>query len=201
MRTDPRSLAAWRYTLPVAWLVLPLAVVIVLTYTGKPLLEPRYLIIVCPALALVAALGLVRLPQRQVARAAGVALVAVSVLGVVQWYRTDGREDWRAATAAVLAAAQPGDIVVVQPFEAEPTVAYYERRAGRTSPPLAGPSDDDPATAPRLWEVDRRVTGPPPELQEWNPRLGYEAWRDRNYVLAASQPFRRVDVLLYERRA
>lgn len=200
VRGHLRSEAAWRFTLPVAWLVLPLASTIVVTYAGKPLFEPRFLIIVCPALALVAALGVVRFPRRRTAKVAGIALVAVSALGVLQWHATDGREDWRGATEAVLAAAQPGDIVVTQPYEAEPTVDYYRRRAGRTEPALAGPSGADPAVAPRLWQLRRRTTGTPEPLPAWNPRVGYEEWRDRNYVLAAEQRFRRVDLALYERR-
>jgi mannosyltransferase len=59
------SVPAWKHAVPVFMLALPVAALVAVTYTLKPLLEPRYLLIVVPAFALVAANGLVALVDRR----------------------------------------------------------------------------------------------------------------------------------------
>src|SRR5690606_19667196 len=53
-----RASDRWEEALPALWLVAPVAVVTASTATVKPLLAPRFLIVVLPALVLVAAVGL-----------------------------------------------------------------------------------------------------------------------------------------------
>jgi mannosyltransferase len=76
----------------------------------------RYAIGAFPALAILAAAGLVRLRPRPLAAAATAAVLVALSLSALQYfeddYSPDGRQDWRAATAYVQARARPGDGVV-----------------------------------------------------------------------------------------
>jgi mannosyltransferase len=194
----PRSTAWWRLVLPVAWLVLPVAGVLASTYTAKPLLVPRYLIVVVPALALVAAHALVHLADRRLAAAGGVALVAVSVLGLVTWYTTPSKEDWPSAVEQVLEGRRPGDALVVVPFTAEPTVAFELRKRGVDDLDLLAPAASDPPTDGRVWELRRRVSGERPIEVPWDPLAGYADWLDRHYTTVSERSFRGGTVSLHE---
>lgn len=164
----------WRHLLVGAWLVVPLGFATVSSYTAKPLLVAKFLIVVVPAIALLAAVGLTRLADRRasVALTALVALVGLS--GCIEWYRQPTVEDWRGQTAALVAEARPGDAVMVFPREARPTVSYYYRRLDRPLPPFVlPPRGDDPTDAARLWvlgrtrAVERNLDVTDRELEAW----------------------------------
>jgi hypothetical protein len=178
--------------------VLPPAVVLVLTYTVKPLLVPSYLIVIVPALVLVVAAGLVRLADRRVAVAATTAVLVVSLLGLVDWYRDDGTEQWRAAVATVLADAAPGEGLVAVPTQAGGAVDYYLRRLDGPTLERLSPSVEDAPGPEVLWQVNRATERE--RLPDWDPLQTYGRWRDEHYRLVEERSFERVDVRRYERR-
>lgn len=187
-RRHAGGLASWRTLVPVGWLVLPVAAVVVSTYTVKPLLVARFLIVVVPALALLVAVAIRRLPA-PVAALAAVAVAVVSLQGVRDWYAVDGFEDWRGAVAAVEAAVEPGDAVMTLPSRAVHAVRYYGPDLETVSP------EPGATTADRLWIIDRRsrfgTERPPPP--------GFDPWLFGNYRLVGEQRFTRLTVLLFER--
>lgn len=198
VRRSPYSDEAWRAALPALWLVLPPVVVLVVTYTVKPLLVASYLIVIVPALVLVVAAGLVRLADRRVAVATTVAVLLVSLLGLVDWYRDDGTEQWRGAIESVLADAAPGDGLVAVPTSARGAVDHYLRRLD--GPPLEqlSPSLEDPPGPAVLWQLNRATRNE--RLPDWDPLRTYGRWRDEHYRLVDERSFERVDVRRYERR-
>jgi hypothetical protein len=176
----------------VLWLLLPIAITAVSTATVKPLLEPRFLIVVVPAMALVAAVGICRLPLRH-GGALLVVLLLVSAVGLRQWYLEPAQEDWEGAAALVAAEVDPGTALVVQPWGGVFSLRYYEERLVAT--PLLRPEAGDPPAGRELVEVTRRPLGggrPPSDPS-------YLAWRDRHYVLRDEETRRRVAVRTYER--
>ncbi len=198
VRQAPFSDEAWRAALPALWLVLPPLVVVVSTYTVKPLLVPSYLIVIVPAMALVVAAGLVRIADRRVAAAATAAVLVVSLVGVADWYRDDGPEQWRGATATVLAEASPGDGLVTVPTSGRGAVDYYLRRLDGPALEQLSPSVEDPPGPDVLWQINRATLRE--RLPDWDPLRTYARWRDEHYRLVEEQSFRRVDVRRYERR-
>lgn len=116
---------------PLLWLLLP-PVVLTAVSLAHPLLLPRYLLVCVPALCLLAALALARLPSRAAAVGAGVALVAVSA-GVSD--RSQDRpyryEDLAAGARYVLADARPGDAVLYTPDYARLGLPYDLAVLGR----------------------------------------------------------------------
>ena len=187
--------------LPVLWVLVPVVVTVASSYTAKPLLVPRFLLVVVPALALVAAAGIRALPRRGVQFAALAALVFASGAELADWYRGSSFEDWRGATATVLAGAEDGDVVVVSPARAVHAVRYYEDR-------LEGPALDEgqpdvfaPPSAERLWEIvrDPREGGTrgtvDPGLSTW-----YLEWRDGYFELTGEDTFEGLRLRRYEAR-
>jgi uncharacterized membrane protein len=181
-----------RRHLPGIWLVVPVAVVTLSTLTVKPLLEVRFLICVVPAMALLAAIGVTRLP-----RAVGVgllgALVFVSGLNVDAWYGA-ATEDWRGAAAIVAAADRPGTQVVIAPWGGVFALRYYEDRADVPAAEVVrfGPATE--ATA-RLVEVQRITSaGRPTPFTR-----AYRQWRDERYRLVAERRVDHIVVRTYER--
>jgi mannosyltransferase len=116
-----------------AWLLIPIAVV-ALVSIGKPVLQSRYLIVVLPALVLLAGYAVERLRPRPLAWAAFVTVMFLSFVSVKQWYEAPDRQFWRRAVDYVLSAAEPGDAVGFYVYSARVPFAYYADRlgAGRT---------------------------------------------------------------------
>lgn len=152
----------WLHRLALLWLLLPPAVVYLVSQR-KPLLVDRYLIAILPALTVVVAAG-VRALRRTVLMAAAAALLVVASYANVRADagRRSKPEDLRAAARLVLDRQRPGDEVAYAPAFARPGFDYYLSR-------LAGPRHRKPAdlalrpggTAERVGDVFPREDTPP----------------------------------------
>jgi 4-amino-4-deoxy-L-arabinose transferase-like glycosyltransferase len=122
----------WPMVNAAVWAATPLVGSLVISL-GKPLFAPRFLIVALPGIVLLVAVGLTRLPL-PVAASGFVALVALSSVHVV---RTLGKpqEDFRAATAFVLANDRPGDAVAFYRTSRRIPFEYYFRRLRVGMPP------------------------------------------------------------------
>ena len=187
-----RASSAWASVLPLLWLVVPVTATVLITYTSKPLLEARFLIVVVPALTLLVAYGLCHLRWRPLALGLMLVLVVLSFDGVRTWHRGPVLEDWRAAVPAAIASAGPDGALVLDPHLSVFAVRYYRPEGARFS--LAGPDFGDGPVAPRLVEVIR-IHQEPHELQPL-----YYLWRDTHYVNVDTQHFAGLRVNTYEAR-
>lgn len=199
VRRPPWSDESWRAALPVFWLGVPPVLVLVSTYTVKPLLVPSYLIVVVPAMVIVAAAGIVRFADQRVGRAVAVALVVASLVGVADERRQPGQEAWREATASVLADAGPDDGLVAHPTQARALVDYYVRHSDGPRLDTIVPSVEDPPGPAVVWKIERDPDGPS-SLPDWDPLRTFDRWVDEYYRLDEERSFTRVVVRRYERR-
>jgi 4-amino-4-deoxy-L-arabinose transferase-like glycosyltransferase len=117
----------WPMAVAATWAATPVVGSLVISL-GKPLWAPRFLIVALPGIVLLVAAGLTRLPLPATA-AVGALLLALSSLHVL---RTQGKpqEDFRAATAFVLANEQPGDAAAFYRTSRRIPFEYYARREG-----------------------------------------------------------------------
>ena len=180
----------WRTLLPVLWLAVPTLFVLVSTWTVKPLLVSRFLVVVVPALALLVAMGVRRLPPAGAVVAVS-ALAVVSVQGIQDREALGNVEEWRQAVSSVEASVRPGDDVVAVPATAAFAVRHYgpELHTVRMR-------DLDTIDGERLWVFDR--------LNErggrsWAP-AGLQVLLFDEYEAVEVREFTRVLVTLYERR-
>jgi uncharacterized membrane protein len=196
VRSSPWSVEhRWVRLLPALWLIVPIGLVVLSNLTVKPLLEGRFLIVVVPALVLLAAAGVVRLGPRLGALVL-IALVAASALGVRDWYRAPSHEDWRAATRLADQAIAPGEPIVVEPWGGVFAVRYYEDRLGTGRHPVLRPTAEDPPAGPRYVEIRRETDAG--YLTPIEP--GYRDWRDRYYVKADEQRVEKLVIRTFELR-
>jgi mannosyltransferase len=124
----------WALALLLASFAIPVLLTFVVSLFAQPIFVARNILITVPAGTLAIA---VALAQRGVPRAVLLAVVAVvvtlRVLALVPTYGVSP-EPWRAATAAVLSRASPGDCAVFYPEDARSAFGYYvvqARAAGR----------------------------------------------------------------------
>lgn len=113
------------------WLFTPIVVVFAASLV-RPIFIDRYLDGAYPAYVLLVALALARLPLA--ASAAAIALIVALMVKPIELAYHPSNEDWRSATAFVLAAARPGDAVVVYPSYERRGYEYYVRRLGGPAP-------------------------------------------------------------------
>ncbi len=106
-----------------AWTGTPLAAALALSI-ARPSLDERYLAVSTPALCLLAAVGLARIPRRELLAAAAVATLAFSSARLVQLDRNT-TESWRAAISYVASSKRAGDRIVVAPARAIGAFSYY----------------------------------------------------------------------------
>jgi hypothetical protein len=194
-RAEGRDPTTWRFLLPVLWFGFPLLITVLASATVKPLLVPRYLLVVVPALVLVAAIGLCRLDDRRLATAGVAALALVSLAGAVGVLQRSPFENWRSAVEVVADGAQPGDDVVVMPARAVHAVRYYADRHDAPDLTLLGPDDLGELVSDQVWVVDRRSQGWSDEGRDL-----IEAGLAGSYELVDEHHFDNVDVRRYERR-
>ncbi|WP_285496595.1 glycosyltransferase family 39 protein [Actinomadura sp. NBRC 104425] len=125
--------------LAVPWLVLPPAVLVVVSLVSDPMYTERYVFFCVPALALLTGAGLARLGAlgrpavgAAAVTAAAAAVAAVSVPQHVAIRRQDSRpDDFRAAAQAVRNHARDGDAIVYLAGIARWGAAAYPRAFGR----------------------------------------------------------------------
>jgi hypothetical protein len=122
----------WHGMLIVSWALLP-AVIAALVSLVHPIFMARYLIFSLPAMALLAATGATAMKRMHTGVVLVVALCATSVPTILKDYHKP-REDWRAASRAILTSAHPGDAVVFFPFYTRIMLDYYRDRRPQNSP-------------------------------------------------------------------
>jgi mannosyltransferase len=121
----------WAWLFAGCWLIVPLASVVLLSVSYKPLLVIRYLSVCIPGAALLVGAAIdrwagpiregagtiVRLVGRPVVGLALAALVLASAVGTGLWYHSSGLEDWRATLAGIAQRARPHDgVMFVAPY-------------------------------------------------------------------------------------
>ena len=125
-----------------AWLLAPVVLDFVGSRLGHPLFVARYLIVVLPALLLLAGAGVAALPRKGIVAACGLLAVIMVAYGS-SWYRESSVEGFRGATAFILGAAHHGDAIAYEPElrlgGPAQGVAYYESLA-HAAGPTAGPT-------------------------------------------------------------
>jgi 4-amino-4-deoxy-L-arabinose transferase-like glycosyltransferase len=134
-----RSWSSWSWAFPIAWIVVPLAIVTLVAIAYQPLFVLRYFIVCLPGvMLLLAMLVMLALRLRRRAVAAGVVAVIVlaSAVGLYQWYTAGQEEDWRGATRYVVSSAEPGDgVMLYAPFVRIPFALYLGEAGGAARAP------------------------------------------------------------------
>ncbi len=147
------SRARWGIVFALSWLVAPIAVTLIFSL-ARPVFLSRYLVYCVPALVLLAAAGLVRLPSIWLQAAVVLLLAWFSGQGIQSYYRGDfdlSREDWRAATRYVLSETEAGDGVIFHAALGRMPFEYYVARAGKGA---AKPAIAFPNSGPKITYSD-----------------------------------------------
>jgi len=136
---DRSAARAWGESVICGWLVVPFVLALVESFLAQPTFTARNLLVSLPAAAVV--LGRV-LADRRVPRVAAAGLVACFVgLRAAQLAPSYGvsPENWRAATADVLAAVRPGDCIAFYPQDGKMAFTYYLDHGARVTVALPRP--------------------------------------------------------------
>ncbi len=156
------------------WLVVPIVGIIALSIFVQPTLQKHYLLGVIPAAAIIAARN----------RPALIAvLLAVSLVGVWNWYDRGIKDDWRGAAAWVTAEMEPGDGIVFDPGFLRHGYSFYASAPEPVWPAFSWSSSLRPGPTdltrfdgvPRIWLVQ-----------------GHESYRT-NDVAESLAPFRALE--------
>jgi hypothetical protein len=206
------SKVRWSQGFLLAWLVVPVVGTLAFSFLVTPAFTGRFLISSLAPLVLLAAGGVLALRPTWLRLAVGLALIGFAVRGR-PWYVDRQQENWRAATAYLLAAAATGDGVVAQPTFVRYPFDYYLAALRPNQVPVApvfpaAPWGDFELLSPgnaatfsgwwaehpdireRVWLVERlpaRRGGP-----EWLPQDFLS-----RYCVVQTASFRRVRVRLY----
>ncbi len=186
-----------------AWAVVPFVTLVVVSFV-KPLFLDRYLLPSVPAIVLLAAAGIGRVPApwRTVAV---LALVVFQAVGLARVARQPSIEDWRGVAAAIRADVRPGDAVACWVDFACVALDYEFARPPADAPPivwLVPPLDDPAALAaivdvhPRLWLALSHVQVGQSDRTATLARI--EAMLAPHYALADTRTFAGVVVRRYD---
>ena len=112
LRKHGPSLTLWHWSVVFSWLLVPYTVSLTYSLIIEPAFLNKYLLVSLPALSLGVALGLRQLPKAWAAIAT-IAIVAISLAYVAQWYGKPAHADWRGAVDYVLQRSKPADGIVI----------------------------------------------------------------------------------------
>ena len=126
----------WRPALMLAWLLVPAAVALLESAVGQSIFQPRYLLVSLPAVSLLLGWTLTdrRFP-RWLSLGVIVALIALRSLQLAPAYGVSP-ENWRGATAYVLAHSRPGDCAAFYPLDNRQAFRYYLKDFDRAPRPI-----------------------------------------------------------------
>ena len=148
-----RAAGPWANSLVLLWVGVPLLATVSLSLAGT-VPDPRSLIVVLPAFITVAGIGISRVQRRMLRDLVLAAVVALSTVPLVPYYRTTIREggDWRAATAYVAEHTHSGDGVVFVSRYGRGLFEYY-------APRFNAYKDLSPLYPAQPWSTVARVFG------------------------------------------
>jgi uncharacterized membrane protein len=133
---EPADRQTWQHLFIAIWAVLPILLIYVFSVVVTPLFVKRYLIVCLPAMALLAAAGISRLPRSWMQFATLGLILCLSARGLHWWYTGHGKDDWRAATRFVQAEGRPGDAVIFYWYTGKRAFEYYLDHADGSRTPL-----------------------------------------------------------------
>ena len=142
-----RDWGTWRIQFLLIWLLFPVLLTILLSF-ARPVFLGRYMIFCLPALLILAAAGLARIPQSWLMGAALAGMLLLSGQGILFVYGHDfdqERDSSGAATNFILDHAEPGDGVVFHiaetriPYEFFRTLRVGKNRASPDFTAALGP--------------------------------------------------------------
>ena len=134
--------AVWRPSLMMTWLLVPALVALIESAVGQSIFQARYLLVSLPAVSLLLAWTLADRRVLSAPRPAALlslgALVALIVLRALQLAPAYGvsPENWRGATAYVVANSQPRDCIAFYPSDNRQAFRYYLRDLARAPRPI-----------------------------------------------------------------
>jgi mannosyltransferase len=192
-RTKAQStIDSWKYWFLLVWLILPIALVLIISLRS-PVFEPRFLIVCVPPLLLLVADALTQVRSQVLFGLVLAVVLELALGGAVSYYqiRADPAQtdNWRDATRSVLSQANAGDAVLFSYSEERLAFDDYQRQFRMDESPLHKfPEETD------LELLTRRPSRPSAEL------LGDIAARYRRvWVITAFLPnraSRQVDAML-----
>jgi len=203
--------AVWGEALVWMWLVLPLAITTVISIF-KPMFVSRYFIFCLPAFVLLVATGLSTIRPKWLLAPVLLAIMALSLRGVAEYYRSGfdpPEQDWRGAVQYMLSRTEPGDAVLFYHPLARLAYEYYRERWPQYPAPVAvfPPRGDarllkgtqlDFALLPQLPERYQRLW----VVQNWGPdpfTARMQSIFGANYIKASERDFSIIHVMLYQR--
>src|SRR5690349_4655311 len=203
--------AVWGEALVWMWLVLPAAMTTTISLF-KPMFVSRYFIFCLPASALLVATGLTMIRPRWLLAPVLLAIMALSLRGVAEYYRSGfdpPEQDWRGAVHYMLSRTEPGDAVLFYHPLARLAYEYYRERwpqypaPGVVFPPRADArllkgTRPDFALLPQLPERYQRLW----VVQNWGPdpfTARMQSIFAANYTKASERDFSIIHVMLYQR--
>jgi mannosyltransferase len=211
------QIEGWKIALLLGWLLIPVVSSFVVSYV-TPIFLDRYLIVSLPALAILAARGLLAIPWRMAAAAVVVLMVGLSSVGLYRYYTGD-KEEWRAAVRHVLEDVETGDGIVIfagrvrKPFEYYVDLFDAESLAPEPIYPSAewgefgsgGLEAAKPAlfeglgeTYPRVWLVlSHHQAG----ASVTKSTAAIQSSLAADYEVAGTKGFKKIQVVLYEARS
>jgi mannosyltransferase len=142
---------AWRYRFLLLWLVVPIGLVLIVSF-ARPLFVPRYFIISLPALVLLAGSGLDRIRRPWLLAPALLIFAFTGFQGTAEYYRqrlTSPTDNWRAASQYLISNAQPGDALLFYVSMGRVSYEYY-----RSLEKTQGPDVLYPYHGPRITFLD-----------------------------------------------
>jgi hypothetical protein len=129
-------LKSWQLGLALAWLLIPALVALLESAVGQSIFQARYLLVSLPAVSLLLAWALVESPRpRTLGMAALVALIVLRALQLAPAYGSSS-ENWRDATAFVIAHSELRDCTAFYPGDGRMAFRYYLRDLGRAPMPI-----------------------------------------------------------------
>ena len=201
----------WGDALVWLWLVLPVAMTVAVSML-KPMFVTRYLIFCLPAFVLLVAAGLDVIRPRLLMAGVLLAITALSLRGVSDYYRTGfdpPEQDWRGAVHYMLSQTQPGDAVLFYHPLARLAYEYYRQRWPQYPAPVVV---FPPRADARLLKGTQPDFAMLPHLPEHYRRLwlvqnfGPDPFTDRmhsifatHYSQAEERDFSIIRIVLYQR--
>ena len=192
------------------WLVLPVAMTTVISLF-KPMFVSRYFIFCLPAFVLLVATGLSTIHPKWLLAPVLLVIVALSLPGVAEYYRTGfdpPEQDWRGAVHYMLSQTLPGDAVLFYHPLARLAYEYYrERWPQYPAPVVVSPlradarllkgTQSDLALLPQLPEHYQRLW----VVRNWGPdpfTVRMHSIFAAHYTKASERDFSIIHVILYQ---